>query len=163
MIAASYSGDSSHATSSGQFILNVRLPPKGQTSLSFTGFNLDDFDNGQGQLQVFVNGQLVVDIPAGLNHLTGTGDYGAYTETSVAFGPFDISGLLVNGQNTLTFVNPLSAHYGSVRNVRITQDSIVLLRVRSSSGVYPGHSATYTFSLKSHHQRADVVHRELSD
>src|SRR5207247_7685506 len=35
--------------------------------LTFSAFDADDFTNGIGQLQVFVNGHLVVDIPAGLS------------------------------------------------------------------------------------------------
>ncbi len=52
--------------------------------LTFTGSELDDFDNGVGQLNVLVNSQLLVDIPAGLNHLTGSGDYDSYN-TAVFF------------------------------------------------------------------------------
>jgi len=65
--------------------------------LTFTGFAVDDFDNGIGQLDVLVNGQLVVDLPAGLNHLTGTGDYQPYENAIVNFGPFDITNLVVDG------------------------------------------------------------------
>lgn len=147
MITASYSGDAAHAQSSDVFVLNVRAPPKGHTTLTFTGFNLDDFDNGIGQLQVLVNGQLVADIPAGVNQLTGSGDFNAYADTTVVFGPFDITALLVNGQNTVTFVDPLSAHEGIVRNVRIVQETSTLLNVRFGSEVSPGHSTTYTFSV----------------
>lgn len=147
MITGSYSGDTGHAHSSGTFVLNVRSPPKGHTTLTFTGFNLDDFDNGIGQLQVFVNGQLVADIPAGLNQLGGSGDYNAYADTRVAFGPFDITGLLVSGQNSVSFVDPLSSHDGAIRNVRIVQGTSTLLDVRSGSEVSPGHSTTYTFSI----------------
>jgi hypothetical protein len=63
------------------------------------------------------------------------------------FGPFDITALLVNGQNTVTFVDPLSAHEGSVRNVRIVQETSILLNLRFGSEVSPGHSTTYTFSV----------------
>jgi hypothetical protein len=147
MITGSYSGDAAHAQSSGVFVLNVRTPPKGHATLTFTGFNLDDFDNSVGQLQVLVNGQLVADIPAGLNQLSGSGDFNAYADTGVVFGPFDITALLVNGQNTVTFVNPLSSHEGSVRNVRIVSDTGILLNVRFDSEVSPGHSTTYTFSV----------------
>jgi hypothetical protein len=107
---------------------------------------LDDFDNGVGQLQVLVNGQLVADIPAGLNQLTGTGDYTAYTDVAVQFGPFDVTGFLVNGQNSVSFVDPLTGHSGSVRDVMVVQGTTVLLHVFRGAGVYPGHSVTYTFS-----------------
>jgi hypothetical protein len=146
MITGSYSGDSSHAQSSGSFVLNVRSPAKGHTSLNFTGFDLDDYDNGVGQLQVYVNGQLVADIPAGLNQLSGSGDYNAYTNTAVAFGPFDITSFVVKGQNTILFVDPTPFHYGVVKNVVVSQDGAILLRVSHARGVYPGSSVRYTFS-----------------
>jgi len=146
MITGAYSGDSSHAQSSGSFVLNVRSPAKGHASLSFSGFDLDDFDNGVGQLQVFVNGQLVADIPAGLNQLTGSGDYNAYTNTAVAFGPFDITSFLVQGRNTILFIDPTPFHHGVVKNVVVTQDGTILLQVSHARGVYPGSSVRYTFS-----------------
>jgi hypothetical protein len=108
---------------------------------------LDDFENGVGQLQVFVNGHLVVDIPAGLNHLSGSGDYTPYTDSRVNFGPFDITSLLVNGRNNVTFTDPLSGHEGSVRNIKIVQGTSILLVVRSGSEISPEHSATFTFSV----------------
>jgi hypothetical protein len=115
--------------------------------LTFNGFDLDDFDNGVGQLQVLVNGQLVVDIPAGLNNLTGTGDFASYIGANVGFGPFDITDLLVQGQNTILFTDssPFD-HFGVVSSVRITQGDNVLLSMPRSRGIYPGHSAAYTFS-----------------
>jgi len=148
MITGSYSGDLGHAPSSGSFTLNARSTPRGQTLLTFRGFDLDDFDNGLGQLQVLVNGQLVVDIPAGLNSLTGTGDYTPYTDTSVRFGPFDIAGLVVQGQNTILFTdsNP-SDHFGIVSRVRITQGTTVLLSAPRARGIDPEKSVVYTFSI----------------
>src|SRR5439155_7490952 len=115
--------------------------------LTFQGFDLDDFDNGVGQLQVLVNGHLVVDIPAGLNHLSGSGDYTSYTNRWVNFGPLDITSFVVQGQNAIVFTDPLTSHYGLVRNVTITQGSTILLHVRHASAVYPGHPRTYTFSV----------------
>jgi len=148
MITGSYGGDSGHSSSTDSFTVNARSPPPGkQALLTFKGFDLDDFDNGVGQLQVFVNGQLVADIPAGLNHLSGSGDFTAYTDKGINFGPFDTSALLVSGQNNVTFTDPLSAHSGKVRNVRIVQGTSTLLNVRSGADVYPGHSVTYTFSV----------------
>src|SRR6266487_3590928 len=148
MITGSYGGDSGHSSSTDSFTVNARSPPPGkQTLLTFKGFDLDDFDNGVGQLQVFVNGQLVADIPAGLNHLSGSGDFTAYTDKGINFGPFDTSALLVSGQNNVTFTDPLSAHSGKVRNVRIVQGTSTLLNVRSGADVYQGHSVTYTFSV----------------
>src|SRR5207247_6179765 len=98
--------------------------------LTFRGFDLDDFDNSLGQLQVFVNGHLVVDIPAGLNHLSGTGDYTPYSNRWVKFGPFDITSFVVKGQNNVTFtdLNPAD-HFGLVRNVVIVQGTTMLLNV----------------------------------
>jgi hypothetical protein len=115
--------------------------------LTFKGFDLDDFDNGVGQFQVLVNGHLVVDIPAGLNHLTGSGDYTPYMNTWVNFGPFDITSFVVQGQNTIVFQDPLSSHFGLVRNVTIIQGNIVLLHVIRASPVFPGHPTIYTFSI----------------
>src|SRR5437879_13468512 len=100
-ITGSYGGDSSHAKSIGAFLGNLSPQPGRSVLLTFNGFDLDDFDNGVGQLDVLVNGQLVADIPAGLNHLTGTGDYKPYQGVAVDFGPFDITSLLVTGQNTI--------------------------------------------------------------
>jgi len=109
---------------------------------------MDDFDNGVGQLQVYVNGHLVVDIPAGLNHLTGTGDYTPYTNRWVKFGPFDITSFVIQGQNTIVFSDPtIFDHFGLVRNVTIVQGNTVLLHVPGARGVYPGHSVAYTFSI----------------
>lgn len=147
MITGSYSGDSGHAASSGSFVLNIRAVSGGAMLLTFNGFNLDDFDNGLGQLQVFVNGQFVVDIPAGLNVLSGTGDFNAYADTNVIFGPFDIARFLVDGQNTILFKDPTSLdHLGSVSNVTIVQGSTVLLHVSREREVSPESSPHFTFS-----------------
>jgi len=112
--------------------------------LTFNGSDLDDFDSGVGQLHVLVNGQLVADIPAGLNHLIGTGDYQPYQNRAVNFGPFDITSLLVSGQNTILFRDPTSFdHFGIVRNVRIVQGSSILLEAPRARGVYPGFSFSH--------------------
>jgi hypothetical protein len=148
LITGSYSGDSGHAKSSGGFAVNVRPAPGGSVLLTFNGFDVDDFDNGVGQFQVLINGQLVVDIPAGLNHLTGSGDYTSYTDRWVKFGPFDVTSLVVQGQNTIVFMDPLSSHFGLVRNTTIVQGSTILLQVHGAGTVYPGHSVNYTFSIQ---------------
>jgi hypothetical protein len=115
--------------------------------LTFQGFDLDDFDSGVGQLQVFVNGHLVVDIPAGLNHLTGSGDYAPYYNTWINFGPFDITSFVVQGQNTVLFMDPQTTfHFGLVKNVTVVQGNTVLLHVERARGVFPGFSVKYTFS-----------------
>ena len=148
MIAGLYSGDSGHAKSSGSFTLNVRSSQSGQPkTLSFIGIDVDDFDHGVGQLQVQVNGQLVVDIPAGLNHLSGSGDFATYTGESVQFGPFDITSFVIQGQNIVTFLDPSSSlHFGGIRDVTILQGNTVLLHVHRFAAVFPDHSVTYTFS-----------------
>ncbi len=98
MITGVYGGDSGHMSSTGSFTVNVRPLPGKTVLLTFTAFDVDDFDNGIGQLDVVVNGQPVTDIPAGLNHLTGTGDFKPYQDTVFHFGPFDITRFIVQGQ-----------------------------------------------------------------
>jgi len=146
-ITGTYSPTSNHLASSGQFVLTVTSAGAKPVLLTFSGFDLDDFDNGVGQFQVLVNGHQVVDIPAGLNHLSGTGDYLPYENTWVKFGPFDITSFVVQGQNTIVFKDPLPSHFGLVRNVTITQGTTILLQVRGAGLVFPGHSTTYTFSI----------------
>jgi hypothetical protein len=108
---------------------------------------MDDFDNGVGQLQVFVNGHLVVDIPSGLNHLSGSGDYAPYDNKWIAFGPFDITSFVVQGQNTILFKDPQTTdHFGLVKNVTVVQGNTILLHVERARGVFPGFSFQYTFS-----------------
>jgi hypothetical protein len=123
----------------------VRPQQGKQVQLTFTGSQLDDFNNGVGQLNVLVNGQLVVDIPAGLNQLTGTGDFNAYN-TAVKFGPFDITAFVVDGQNTILFTDPTHDHFGTVGDVTILQDGSLLLHVSRARGVSPDSFITYTFS-----------------
>jgi len=136
------SGSLSHSATTTVTVSGAR-----SVLLTFNGFDLDDFDNGVGQFQVLVNGQLVADIPAGLNNLTGTGDFAPYVGTTVNFGPFDITALLVQGQNTVLFNDPTSFdHFGVVSSVRITQGDTVLLSMPRNRGIYPGHSVAYTFS-----------------
>jgi hypothetical protein len=136
------SGSTGFATTS-ETITSVTGQP---VQLTFQGFNLDDFDNSVGQLQVLVNGHMVVDIPAGLNHLTGTGDYGPYTNTWVNFGPFDITNFVIQGQNTIVFMSPPPGHFGLVKNVAITQGDTVFLQVKSARFVTVSHPVTFTFS-----------------
>ena len=149
MITGTYSGDSTHSSSTGSFIINVRPSPKGKpVLLTFTAFDADDFNDGIGQLDVIVNGQLVADIPGGLNHLTGTGDYEPYEHAAINFGPFDITSLLVSGQNTILFKDPTSFdHFAIVYNVLIRQDGNSLLSAPRARGVYPAFQFSYTFSL----------------
>ncbi len=138
--------DNSGSVSSVELSETVTSVTTTPVKLTFQGFNLDDFDNGVGQLQVFVNGHQVVDIPAGLNHLTGTGDYAPYTNRWVSFGPFDITSFVVQGQNTIVFMSPSPGHFGLVKNVTITQGDSTLLHVRGARHVSLTHSVTFTFS-----------------
>ena len=75
--------DNSGSTGKATATENVTSVTTTPVKLTFQGFDLDDFDNGVGQLQVLVNGNLVVDIPAGLNHLSGSGDFTPYRNTWV--------------------------------------------------------------------------------
>jgi hypothetical protein len=145
IITGSYSGDSTHATSSGTFQVKVTQLSGQAVQLTFQGFDLGDFDNGVGQLQVLVNGHLVVDIPAGLNHLTGTGDYKPYADKWVSFGPFDITNFVVQGKNTIVFLSPPPGHSGLIKNILI-KGNTVLLHVMGASSVSLHRSATFTFS-----------------
>lgn len=147
-VTGTYNGDSAHQTSFGSFVVNARSA-KVKTTLSFSAFDMDDFDNGVGQLQVFVNGAQVVDIPAGLNGLTGTGDFNAYFATWVNFGPFDITNFVVDGQNSVSFTDLDPAdHFGIVSNVEVDQGSTVLLHVLRFAGIDSTDPLTviYTFS-----------------
>jgi PKD repeat protein len=147
-VTGTYGGDSTHDGSVGTSdTITVSSPTGNPVLLTFRGFDLDDFDNGVGQFQVLVNGHLVVDIPAGLNHLSGSGDYAPYMRTWINFGPFDITSFVVQGQNTIVFLDPVSSHFGLVRNVTIIQGTVVLLHVVRASPVFPGHPTTYTFSI----------------
>jgi hypothetical protein len=145
---AVYSGDANNngATSVCEPLTVISSTTK-PVLLTFQGFDLDDFDNGVGQLQVLVNGHSVVDIPAGLNHLSGTGDYAPYTNTWVNFGPFDITSFVVQGQNTIVFMSPAPGHFGLIKNVTITQGNVVLLHVAGARFVSLSHSVTFTFSI----------------
>ena len=147
MITGSYSGDSSHASSSGSVKVNVRLLAGQKVTLVLSGFDLDDFENGVGQFEVLVNGQLVADIPAGINQLTGSGDYAPYHNVWVNFGPFDITSLVLQGQNRIIIKDPqTSHHFGRVKDLVITQGDTVLLNAPRDRGIYPGFTLTYTFS-----------------
>jgi hypothetical protein len=145
---AVYSGDSNNnpATSSCE-ALTVTTSTGTPVLLTFSVFDADDFENGVGQLQVFVNGHLVADIPAGVNHLSGSGDYAPFDNTWVKLGPFDITSFVVTGQNTVLFMDPqTSDHFALVKNVTIVQGNTLLLHVERARGVFPGFSFSYTFS-----------------
>ncbi len=97
-------------------------------------------------MNVLVNGQIVVDIPAGLNHLTGTGEFDPYEDTWVSFGPFDITSIVTQGKNSIVFRDPLTSHTGLIKNVTIIQGTTVLLSAPKTRFISPTSSATYTFS-----------------
>src|SRR6266581_2175518 len=145
---AVYSGDANNNPATSACESLTVIPTTGNPILlTFSGRDLDDFENGIGQLQVLVNGHLVVDIPAGLNHLSGSGDYAPYEDKWIRFGPFDITSFVVQGQNTILFMDPQTAdHFGLIRNVTIVQGDTVLLQVARARGIFLGFSVTYTFS-----------------
>src|SRR5207244_10873774 len=93
------------------------------------GCDLDDYEHGMGEVPVLVDGHLVVDIPARLNHLSGSGDYAPYDDKWLVFGPFDITRFVVQGQNSVLFRDPQTADdFGLIRNVTIVQGDTVLLQ-----------------------------------
>jgi len=148
-VNTTYNGDTRDNSSSGRSnVITVTAATTKPVLLTFKGCDLDDYDNGTGQLQVFVNGHLVVDIPAGLNNLTGSGDYAPYTDRCINYGPFNISNDVVSGQNNITFTDlDQVEHSGRVGNVTIVQGATVLLHVRKKFEICPNHSKTYTFSI----------------
>jgi len=112
--------------------------------LTFQGFDIDDCDNGVGQLNVTVNGQQVVNLPP---CPVSTGDNTAFTNKFVSFGPFDITSLVVQGQNTIVFSSPPPGHFGLIKNVTITQGDTLLLHVSGTRFVALFHPVTFTFSI----------------
>jgi hypothetical protein len=111
--------------------------------LTFQGFDIDDCDNGVGQLTVIVNGNFVVNLPP---CIVSTGDNAAFANKFVSFGPFDITSFVVQGQNTIVFKSPPPGHFGLVKNVTITQGDTLLLRVSGARFVTLFHPVTFTFS-----------------
>jgi len=90
---------------------------------------------GAGMLQVFVNGQHVVDVTPGMVNFT-------------SFGPLDITAFVIlGGQNNVSFVNPQTNQFDLVKNVTVTQGSATLLHVTKVRSISPGASLTYTFSV----------------
>jgi len=114
--------------------------------LTFDAFDADNYENGVGEFQVYLNGQLVVDLPAGINHFTGSGVYLPYNETWVSFGPFDITSLARNGMNNLTFTNPLTSHESRFRNVKVVQGDLVFLNSTRTQFLSAGVTRTLRFS-----------------
>jgi PKD repeat protein len=113
-------------------------------TLSFQTHDCDDYEHGVGQLDVLANGNLVVNIPAGLFHLAGSGDYAPYTDAWVQLGPFNIATL--QGQNTLVFRNPLDSHECDVKDVVVTSGQTTLLNYTKTIEVEPEEPIRLTFS-----------------
>jgi PKD repeat protein len=114
--------------------------------LTFQAFDCDDYENGIGQLDVLVNGVAIVNIPAGLHHLTGSGDYLPYMDTRVTIGPIDIGAHLISGTNTIVFRNPLDNHECEVSHILIQSNGKTLLNSTNTREVEPNEPLTLTFS-----------------
>jgi hypothetical protein len=71
------------------------------------------------------------------------------TSATVDFGPFDITKFVVQGQNTIVFMDPTSLHFGVVRDVSIRRATQYYWHVSQAKEAYPGHSVTYPFSVPS--------------
>src|SRR2546422_1692596 len=123
----------------------ITSPSGNRYLLRFNAFDADQYVNGVGELDVKINGHLVVNIPGGLLHLTGSGSYAPYNERWVAFGSFDISSFVIPGANILTFTNPLDDHASLVRNVTITLNDQPLFLSQRTSQIYPGHGLRLVF------------------
>jgi hypothetical protein len=130
--ATDNSGSTGFATAK-ETITSVSVTP---VNLTFQALAPQSPDRGAGQLQVFVNGQHVVDITPGLTSF-------------VSFGPIDITSFVIQGQNNVTFMNPQTNQFSLVKNVTIIQGNAVLLHVPNSHKVSPSASVTFTFSLPS--------------
>jgi PKD repeat protein len=103
--------------------------------LTFQALAPQSPDKGAGQLQVFVNGQHVIDVTPGTTSFTG-------------FGPIDITSFVTfGGQNTVTFTNPQTNQFVLVKNVTVTQGNTILLHVVKTRMVSAGGTINFTFSL----------------
>jgi hypothetical protein len=144
---ASYGGDANNnAATSVCETLTVTSVTGQPILLTFSAFDADDLVNGVGQLQVLVNGHIVVEIPAG----TGTIDNATLDNRWVDFGPFNIAALINSSQvqQVIVFRDPQTAdHFALVKNVTIVQGNTILLQVLRARGVFPGFSFKYTFSV----------------
>jgi len=134
----------------------ITSPTGVKVRLTFKVFNADDFENGVGQLDVRVNGNLVVNVPAGLFHLAGSGDYQPYEDEWVLLGPFDISSFVLQGTNTIVLSDPLSGHVARVRDITIVSGGRTLLNFTKTRNISPTRSLTLSFSFNtsptlSHH------------
>ncbi|HEV2119762.1 MAG TPA: PKD domain-containing protein [Candidatus Bathyarchaeia archaeon] len=111
--------------------------------LTFQAFDIDDCDNGVGQLNVSVNGHMIVNLPP---CIPGGKDNSAFENKFVSFGPFDITAFVVQGMNTVQFTSPPPGHFALVKNVTVTQGNTILLHVNGARFVTGDHPATFTFS-----------------
>jgi len=137
--------DNDGASSPSSSIKVITAPSANRILLTFNAFDADQYVNGVGELDVKINGHLVVNIPGGLLHLTGSGSFAPYNERWVAFGSFDISSFVIPGANILTFTNPLDDHASLVRNVTITLNDQPLFLSQRTSQIYPGHGLRLVF------------------
>jgi len=111
--------------------------------LTFQGFDIDDCDDGVGQLTVLVNDKFVVNLPPCTDN---NGDNQQFMNQFASFGPFDITSFVVQGKNTIVFMSPPPGHFGLIKNITITQGSTVLLHVAGARFVTGSHPLTFTFS-----------------
>jgi PKD repeat protein len=130
--ATDNSGSTGVATTK-ETITSVTVTP---VNLTFQALAPQSPEKGAGQLQVFVNGQHVVDITPGLTSF-------------VSFGPVDITSFVSQGQNNIAFMNPQTNQFSLVKNVTIIQGNAVLLRIPNAQKVSPAGMVTFTFSLPS--------------
>jgi hypothetical protein len=129
--ATDNSGSTGSATAK-ETVTSVTVTP---VMLAFQALAPQSPDRGAGQLQVFVNGQHVVDITPGLTSFT-------------SLGPIDITSFVIfGGQNSVTFINPQTNQFVLVKNVNITQGDTILLHVGRTQKVPAGGTLTFTFSL----------------
>jgi len=131
-VTATDNGGSIASTMASETVTSVTVTP---VLLTFQAQAPQSPARGAGQLQVFVNGQHVVDVtPGSINFTT--------------FGPMDITAFVIlGGQNNVTFVNPQTNQFVLVKNVTVTQGSAALLHVTKARSISGGGSLTYTFSV----------------
>ncbi len=138
--------DNSGSTGSVSQLISVILPPK--VVVTFEAYDAEDFFKGVGTLDARLNGTLVVNVPAGLFQLPGTGHYAPLAKVWASLGPFDVTNMVQLGTNTLVFSNPLQSHITLIRNVKVvTGDGTVLLDKADVGQVGPRDTYTLRFSL----------------
>jgi hypothetical protein len=145
---ALYSGDANNSgAASACELLTVSPTTTQKATLSFQAHDIDDCDNGVGQLTVTVNGHQVTNLPNNCSTLPGgTGDITSNTNARISFGPFDITSFVIPGQNTIIFSSPPPGHFGLIRNVTVILAGIVLPHSIGVRFVSLNHPVTITFS-----------------